>query len=805
MSITEAIRRGEAPPAVSGSNELATLRSIEQRVLWLATAMIHHANFVRPNPDKTKVGGHQSSSASTVSILTALFFKYLRAGDRIAVKPHAAPVFHAIQYLLGNLDRRYLTELRAFHGLQPYPSRTKDPDNVDFSTGSMGLGVVAPLFAALAERYLAEHFGPRPPRRFVSVSGDAELDEGSVWEAAADEAVRGVGNVLFIIDLNRQSLDRVVPGVRAAGLEAMFRGCGWHVLEAKYGRRLQEAFTLPGGEALRRRIDEMDNQEYQVLIRRPGATVRERLVAGAGSYASDIRRVLDQYPDDELPSLLADLGGHDLAELLDIFAHADTVDQPTVLFAYTIKGWGLPFAGDPLNHSALLTEAQFEALRERFGIEPGHEWDAFPPDSPEGRVIHEAAERLHEDRTPKPPALAPDDVPAQIGLAVPPTTSTQEAFGSLMAQLARLPRVGERIVTTSPDVTISTNLGAWVNRVGVFALTQQPNYEPDATRLLKWEPGPKGQHIELGISEINLFLLLGQLGLTHELLGELLLPIGTLYDPFVCRGLDPLFYSVYAGAKFIFVATPSGVTLSPEGGAHQSLFTPSIGMELPHLVLYEPAFARELEWVLLEALRALCDREHGYASYLRLVTKPVDQSLIQTALQRLGEAELRRQVLAGGYWLLDARLDGGPSDGPLVQIAAAGAMIPEAVTAARLLWDEGVAANVINLTSADKVYSALKASRLRAVRQGLATTEIGHLGELIPPAERRAPIVSVLDGASHTLSFLGATFGVPQVPLGVDEFGQAGQRLELYREYGIDSDSIVNAALLALELAAAAR
>src|SRR5581483_3737002 len=672
---------------------------------------------------------------------------------------------------------------------------------------SMGLGVVAPLFAALAERYLAEHFGPRPPRRFVSVSGDAELDEGSVWEAAADEAVRGVGNVLFIIDLNRQSLDRVVPGVRAAGLEAMFRGCGWHVLEAKYGRRLQEAYARPYGELLRRRIDEMDNEEYQVLIRRPGATVRERLIVGAGAYGADLRRALVDISDEELPGLLADLGGHDLAELLSIFEAADSVDQPTVLFAYTIKGWGLRFAGDPLNHAMLLNEQQFEQFREQMGIAPGTEWDGFPEDSPEGRLIQAAAARLREEASAagQAPALRPEDVPTSLGASVSAVTSTQEAFGNLVAQLARVPRVGERIVTSSPDVSVSTNLGAWINRVGVFALHEMPKYEGDGPKLLKWEPGPKGQHIELGISEINLFLLLGQLGLTQELLGELLLPIGTLYDPFVCRGLDPLFYSVYAGAKFIFVATPSGVTLSPEGGAPQSLFTPSIGMELPHLVLYEPAFARELEWVLLEALRALCDREHGYASYLRLVTKPVDHSLIQTALQRLGEAELRRQVLAGGYRLLDARLDGGPSDGPLVQIAAAGAMIPEAVTAARLLWDEGVAANVINLTSADKVYSALKASRLRAVRQGLATTEIGHLGELIPPAERRAPIVSVLDGASHTLSFLGATFGVPQVPLGVDEFGQAGQRLELYREYGIDSDSIVNAALLALELAAAAR
>ncbi len=802
MTILEAAsQRHAAAGAEPIADELAALRSIEQRVLWLSTAMIHHANSVRPNPDRTKVGGHQASAASSVSLLTALYFKYLRAGDRIAVKPHASPAFHAIQYLLGNLDRDYLTRLREFHGLQSYPSRTKDPDDVHFSTGSMGLGVVAPLFAALAERYLAEHFGPRPARRFVSISGDAELDEGSVWEAAADEAVRGVGNALFIIDLNRQSLDRVVPGVRAAGLEAMFRGSGWHVLEAKYGRRLQAAFARPGGESLRRRIDEMANEEYQLLIRRPGATVRERLVQGAHGYGDELRRSLIDVSDEELPGLLADLGGHDLAELLSIFDAADTVDQPTVLFAYTIKGWGLPFAGDPLNHSMLLTDSQYETFREKQGIAIGSEWDSFPFDSAEGQLIQAAADRLREDRTPKPIALVPDDVPTELGITPPATTSTQEAFGNLMAQLARVPKVGPRIVTSSADVAVSTNLGSWVNRTGVFALKEQTRYEADVQRILKWEPGPGGQHIELGISEINLFLLLGQFGLTQELLGELLLPVGTLYDPFVCRGLDPLFYSVYAGAKFVFAATPSGITLSPEGGAHQSLFTPSIGMEMPHLVLFEPAFARELEWVLLEALRACCDREGGYASYLRLVTKPDDQSLLEPALRRLGEAELRRQVLAGGYRSLEAAGDGGLKGAPVVQIAAVGAMVPEAVAATIALWDEGVAANLINLTCADRIYSQLRGVRRRAVQEGVVSREVGYLGELIPPDERRAPIVSVLDGASHTLSFLGTAFGAPQVSLGVDDFGQSGTRADLYRENSIDTESIVNAALLALDLA----
>src|SRR5437868_7999508 len=242
---------------------LATLDRIQQRVLWLATRMIHEANHVRPNADSTKVGGHQASSASVVSIVTALYSGgWPQPGDRVSIKPHASPVFHAVQYLLGNLERRYLTSLRAFGGLQAYPSRTKDPDPVDFSTGSVGLGAAAPLFAALADRYAATHFRrdrADTSRRFVAIVGDAELDEGNVWEAISDETIRGtrLGNVLWIVDLNRQSLDRVIPGIKVQEMEGLFNGIGWQVLEGKYGRRLHAAFGRPGGQALRRRIDEM--------------------------------------------------------------------------------------------------------------------------------------------------------------------------------------------------------------------------------------------------------------------------------------------------------------------------------------------------------------------------------------------------------------------------------------------------------------------------------------------------------------------------------------------------------------------
>jgi pyruvate dehydrogenase E1 component len=746
--------------------------------------MIHHANHVRPNPDGTKVGGHQASSASMVTILTALYFHMLHSGDRVAVKPHASPVYHAIQYLLGRLDRRYLTELRAYGGLQAYPSRTKDPDAPDFSTGSVGLGAVAPAFAALADRYATAHFQNHTERRFVALVGDAELDEGNVWEAILDPALANLENVLWIVDLNRQSLDRVVPGIRAAHLKRLFAESGWRVLEAKYGRRLQALFDQPDGLALRDRIDAMPNEEYQALIRLDGAALRPRLIGDNPA----LERLLANLPDAELPTVLANLGGHDMETLCDVLAQSDRAPRrPTIIFAYTIKGWGLPIAGHPLNHSMLLSPEQIEALQASMGIPLGHEWDAFSPDTPEGKLCAAAAARLFP---PTPTPRTADTRREQLRAAIPDdlampaagSASSQETFGRILNRLADVPNLRERIVTTSPDVSVSTNLSGWINKTGVFAPQVEPDFESaEVYRLLRWKRGPHGQHIELGISEMNLFMLLGMFGLTDDLIDEPIIPIGTVYDPFVCRGLDAFIYGLYSGSRFIVAGTPSGVTLAPEGGAHQSAVTPSLGIELPNLEYFEPCFAQETAWLMLEALR-LCVDPAGRASYLRLSTRPIDQGLVQPAIERLGAAELRRQVLLGGYRLTDPDPD---AHAPVVQLAVAGTLVPEALAAAAYLRREGVAANVLNLTSPRRLYTAWQQGSM--------------LDWLIPPAERHAPIITIHDAASHSLAWLGGVHGARITSLGVDSFGQSGERNALYRAFGLDPLSIAAAAFAATD------
>lgn len=778
------------PPPVGGPVErpvdLDVLDRIQQRVLWLATRMVDHANRERPSGE-IKVGGHQASSASMVSVMTALWFDHLSGDDKVAVKPHAAPVYHAIKYLTGELDRSYLTRLREVGGLQAYPSRTKDPDVADFSTGSVGLGAVAPLFASMARRFVEAHFGPvtERPARFIALVGDAELDEGNVWEAVADPALQGLGNVMWVVDANRQSLDRVIPDQKIKKIMEFFEGAGWQVVEAKYGRLLQDAFARPGGHVLREHIDVMENERYQSLFGLRGSALRERFVEDA---SDELRAFVDDVPDEELGPLVTNLGGHDLEVLTEAYRSCAAVtDRPSVVFAYTIKGWGLPIAGDPLNHAALLSGTQVDELRVASGLTVDTEWDRFPVDTPEGRVCAATGGELNNIPSGPRPALP---VPDDVGVRAKRTTSTQETFGRVLLALADIDAVAARMVTASPDVSVSTNLGGWINKMGVYAAQDQPDYlGPD--RLLKWRQTSTGHHIELGLSEMNMFLALHALGLGHELHGELLLPVGTVYDPFVCRGLDALVYALYNGARFVLAGTPAGVTLAPEGGAHQSSITPSIGLELPGLTYAEPAYAVATDWLLCDGLQRLGFRD-GDSLYLRLSTRPVDQAPFEEALDRTGSEQLRADVLAGAYRLRE------PRERADVVLATCGPVVPEVLAAAAALGDEGVDALVLDVTSSDRLYRGWRGELRSAARSATPAGAAHHLASLLASEERRLPVVTVHDAASHHLAWIGGVFGARTVPVGVDEFGQSGSIPDLYELFDLLPEQIVNAALVAV-------
>jgi pyruvate dehydrogenase E1 component len=755
------------------------VRAIEDRVLWLATSIVQAANSRLGDTSGLKVGGHQASSASLVSVMTALWTTGLTAHDRVSVKPHASPVLHAINYLLGLLDEKYMPLLRDYGGLQPYPSRTKDPDSPDYSTGSVGIGATAPVWGAIARRYLRSHLESGARGRHISILGDAELDEGAIWECVADRLVASLGEVLWIVDLNRQSLDRVVPGVAARKWQGMFAAAGWEVIEVKYGSRLRELFARENGQLLRDRLDGMPNEEYQGLLRAPAERARALLCA----HEPALKRAVEHLEDGEVAAAVADLGGHDAEDLARAFAAASQ-DRPTVVFAYTIKGRGLPTAGHPANHSALLTASQYREMADRLGMDPDDPWRRFAADSREGRVLAAASDRLRrQSRSPtEPPA-----VPPSLGRAYRGSMSTQDAFGRVLTELARAaPEVAARVVTVSPDVATSTNAGGWINKVGVWSPEDGADwFADDPDRVLRWRESVRGQHIELGIAEVNLVGLLGELGATWLTEGEPLLPIGTVYDPFVTRALEPWIFGTYAGGQSVLVGTPSGVTLASEGGAHQSVITPSIGMEQPGVTYYEPAFAQEVEWCLLDALSRL-GRPDGESSYLRLSTRPVDQSA--SAPSAAEEADSRRQdVLAGGYTL--ARADGPP----VATIAAMGAAVPEAIAALDQLTALGLHCDLVVVTSPDRLYRAFLSRRgqWRGCEHGI---DERHPHRLLPP-DRRAPLVTVLDGAPHTLAFLGTLTRTRTTTLGVTRLGRAGSLADVLRLHAIDARAIVEAVL----------
>ena len=783
------------PVPVQSGRELALLRQIERKLLWLSAWMVHNANHIRPNRDGLKVGGHQASCASCISIMTALYFHMLRPQDRVAVKPHAGPVFHAANYLFGRQTRAPMEGLRQMGGVQPYPSRVKDGPEVDFSTGSVGLGVAITSFSALIADYVRLHGLGRtdlPPGRHIAIAGDAELDEGNIYEALLEGWKHDVRNVWWIIDYNRQSLDSVVPDRLFGRIEGLFRDMGWNVVTLKYGRRLQAAFEREGGEALRLWIDDCPNSLYSALTFQGGAAWRQALLTDLGR-SDGVRAIIDPITDDELAGLMTNLGGHDIEAIIEQLRAADAAgDQPTCFIAYTIKGMGLPFAGHKDNHAGLMSREQMELFRTVMNIRPGHEWDLFEglDATPEEIAGFIAAVPFAQMLTPEgrhlsaPMVHVPDVLPLPRNPGRP--TSTQAGFGEILAEIGRgqgaLKDLADRIVTTSPDVTVSTNLGPWVNRRGVFDRHTRNDVFRDSklASAQRWGMAPEGQHIELGIAEQNLFLLLGAAGLAPSLHGGRLLPIGTVYDPFVNRGLDALIYACYQDARFLLVSTPSGLTLAPEGGQHQSVNTPLIGMAADRLASYEPTHIDELAILLRHAFVHM-QKPEGSAVWLRLSTRQIDQP---------ERVLVPADVIAGAHWAVP------PADGARIALAYQGPIAPEAMEAFSELAAEEPGAGLLAITSPDRLHAGwLAAGRARRAGDRAA---MSHIERILAPLAPGAALVSILDGHPAAHAWMGAVRGQRVVPLGTDRFGQSGDIPDLYEAYGLDVNAILDACAQAL-------
>lgn len=760
---------------------LNALTQLDTRLRWLSSWTIHNANHLRESRDGLKVGGHQASCASMTAIMATLYFHALRPQDRVAVKPHAGPVLHAIEYLLGNQSRDQLERFRGLGGAQSYPSRTKDSIPVDFSTGSVGLGVAVTAFASLVQDYLLAHGKLRDEDagRMVALMGDAELDEGNIYECLIEAYKHDIRNCWWIVDYNRQSLDATTADRMFDRFGDIFATCGWRVVTLKHGRLQRDAIARPGGKSLEEWITSCPNADFAALTYQGGSAWRERLVADIGNKPH-VAKLLASYDDDALAALMTNLGGHCVETLAQAFADADD-DVPTLFIAYTVKGFGLPFAGHKDNHAGLMNPGQIETLRSSLGIAPGSEWEPYAGLGDNAATQLEAFVAASPLAARKPMKTAAA-IPLPTRLAVPDgkDLSTQAAFGRILLDLAKSNApLADHIVTTSPDVTVSTNLGGFVNQRQLFRRQELADVfaKSRIASPQKWAGSSAGQHIELGIAENNLFLMLAALGLSAPMFGTRLFPVGTLYDPFIARGLDALNYGCYQDARFLLVATPSGITLGPEGGAHQSINSPLIGMGQPGLTYFEPAFVDELALIMGWAFGHM-QADDGGAVYLRLSTRACEP--VERADDRW-EAD----ALRGGYWLKK------PDPRSEAAIVFTGAIAAEALDAWETLRDDIPGLGLLNITSPDLLHrdwSASRAARWSDRKPGSHVETL--LGELSPSAG----LVTILDGAPSTLSWLGGVRGMRVSPLGTDRFGQTGDLPDLYRTYRLDSDAIVEAA-----------
>lgn len=755
--------------------DLAALRTLEERLRFLAANIIHHANHVRDSADGLKVGGHQASSASMAAIMAALYFDALGPNDRVAVKPHAGPVLHAIHYLLGGQDRATLENFRGFGGAQSYPSRTKDCIPVDFSTGSVGLGVAITLFASLVQDWLSARgvLADDQRGRFVALMGDAELDEGNIYEALIEGHKHDVRNLWWIIDYNRQSLDATSADRMFERFDDIFRTCGWRVVELRHGKKLSA--VLAEHPPLKDWLETLPNADHSAMLYQGGAAWRARIDKDLGDAAKPFLAGVD---DDQLAALMSDLGGHCLESLTEAFAAAQD-DVPTVFIAWTVKGYGLPFAGHKDNHAGLMNPTQFAAYRDSLGIAAGSEWE---PLAGLGGNARAGAQALIDATRVRRQKEARNFTSWPVPVLATPTgeeQSTQAAFGRILLDLAKSgDPLADRILTTSPDVTVSTNLGAFVNNRGLFHRRGIKDVFAEAKipSAQKWAAKDAGQHVELGIAESNLFLMLAAAGLSGDLFGHRLVPIGTLYDPFIARGLDSLNYGCYQDARFLLVATPSGLTLGPEGGAHQSINPPLIALGQPGLRHYEPAFADELALFMREAFR-LIDASDGESTYLRLSTRSIAQ-------EPRSSDDWQADALAGGYWLRE------PGPGAETAIVAMGAVMPEALAAFDALKDDVYGLGLLSVTSPNLLHRGWSAAQAAEWRGERAPSHAATLLSRLSPTAR---LVTLCDAAPASLSWLGSVLGHRVAPLGVDRFGQTGNLPDLYGEYRLDGEAITEA------------
>lgn len=872
------------------------LEILVRRAHYLMIQMIHLANH---RSDKAKgdpkVGGHPAACASCVHILGALHLVVRTGFDQLAIKPHASPCDHSYHYLLNlmlksDLSRLSVDEMnQAMHGLRAYSQQGEpvfqsyhsvyDPDHFNFlPSGTVGIPPVCLGYLALAYRFAEDHGYQVPDAHFWALIGDSEFREGSLYEAMPDLAERELGNVTWVVDYNRQSLDghrltnkNILRGTDADRLERTAVANGWEVLSVRHGKFRQSLFERPGGQNFKEFLESglSDYQTQALLLISEPQRLRQELIG----FRSTLKPFLNDLNDGELYRAFADFGGHDIVCVSEALA-ASKLDtrRPTLVIAHTIKGWGLRCLAAPGNHNTMTTQEEVDDLQESQGISRDSLFSTFDRDTDVYKLTQERGDFLYsqfrqqQELKEKNHQAFTESVECwqdeifeslDINLKMATYPHTQWMLGQLTAKMLRFAQelnaresrkkgidyesvwgtIGNQFVAMAPDVGTSTNLNPAMDH-RIFGVAVDPDYESEfgvkdtKTPDLIMAEDISRRFLRFEISEANCMSCLGAFGKLRDVLGITLIPLMTVYDFFIKRALDQLFYDLYWNSNFILVGTPSGVTLSPEGAQHGW----KSDLQIPNQITWEPFFCQELDWILCESIRRYLrsDNEGRTGVIIRAVTRGVDQKeflkylmmqrrfklnftetpvklcpdgllmaggIIQSEVTAVDPSvvwkNIRHEVLQGAYYLIDYRGYAGYEPGDnVVHIFSMGSPTTEAITASNALLLKGIYANVIVVTSPDLLLGNLATLNhyhhlLKTLDVGSAPQRFAEDGSLVHGAV--IPIVSVHDGEPGLLDNIGSIVGVKQVALAVRKHSKCGRPVDIYQFQGIDSDSVIEA------------
>jgi pyruvate dehydrogenase E1 component len=674
------------------------LESIARRAHYFANQMIYMAN-TRDDVGlgDPKVGGHSSASSSALHILGAIHLIAKSGYDMIANKPHASPADHSYNYLLEQLfeqDGQPMSEERAkvaLTRLRAYPKQGEavfqsyhsalDADGYQFfPSGTVGIPPVNAGYMALAYRFAKDHGYEVPPAHFWAVIGDSEFREGSLFEAVPDFAEREIGNLTWIVDYNRQSLDghritnkKIMDGTDDHRIERTMRANGWEVIQVRHGSLRKKLFAQAGGAAYQKFLEEeLEDYELQALL-----LVRDMraLKIGLAQHHPQLKKFLESVSDADLFQSLRDLGGHDIIAMAEALLESKkNTRRPSLIVAHTVKGWGLQMAAAPGNHSSLPDESEIQALRDTQGVPASDPFQKFGENSKESLFLKKRGESLEADRRlwlalrEKNRAyfarrMAESGTPGitlDINLKMANFPHTQWMLGQLTAKLSRLADTpleesklkdkqkaltpvekswklaGELMVHMAPDVGTSTNLnpamdGKIFGAPVVMDIESELGVKDRKTPDLVPGEEVNDRFLRFEIAEGNVMSCVGSFGRMRDQIGVPFIPLMTVYDFFVKRALDQFFYNLYWKSSFILVGTPSGVTLSPEGAQHGW----KSDIQIPQQITWEPAFCVELDWIMSDAIRRhlTYDNEGRTGVFIRGVTRGLDQKLLLASLK----------------------------------------------------------------------------------------------------------------------------------------------------------------------------